>query len=57
MKVDENNQKMLAGVCLGCAETCHKNHDLLELYSKRNFCCDCGNDKFKNFTCTLFKVS
>ncbi|XP_030382952.1 putative E3 ubiquitin-protein ligase UBR7 [Scaptodrosophila lebanonensis] len=30
-----------AGVCLACSYRCHENHDLIELYTKRNFRCDC----------------
>ncbi|CAG7725009.1 unnamed protein product [Allacma fusca] len=37
-----------AGVCLGCANKCHENHQLVELYTKRVFRCDCGNKKFQN---------
>jgi len=36
------------GVCLACTYSCHDGHDIVELYTKRNFCCDCGNDKFKS---------
>lgn len=43
-----------AAVCYGCSINCHDGHELVELYTKRNFCCDCGNSKFKN-ACTLFK--
>ncbi|TYZ60370.1 hypothetical protein PybrP1_001342, partial [[Pythium] brassicae (nom. inval.)] len=35
-----------AGVCLACSYSCHENHELVELYTKRNFRCDCGNAKF-----------
>ncbi|XP_077394546.1 putative E3 ubiquitin-protein ligase UBR7 [Festucalex cinctus] len=42
-----------AGVCLACANKCHDGHDLFELYTKRNFRCDCGNGKFGDFQCTL----
>ncbi|KAL1506059.1 hypothetical protein ABEB36_005490 [Hypothenemus hampei] len=35
-----------AGVCLACCYHCHDGHDLIELYTKRNFRCDCGNSKF-----------
>ncbi|XP_056151356.1 putative E3 ubiquitin-protein ligase UBR7 [Lampris incognitus] len=47
-----------AGICPGyaCAEKCHNGHDIYELYTKRNFCCDCGNDKFGDFQCKLFPV-
>jgi E3 ubiquitin-protein ligase UBR7 len=45
----------LAGVCLACALECHEGHDLVELYTKRHFRCDCGNSKFVdgNKTCKL----
>nr|CAB3267474.1 putative E3 ubiquitin-protein ligase UBR7 [Phallusia mammillata] len=42
-----------AGICLACSLQCHKDHDLYELYTKRNFRCDCGNSKFPNLTCEL----
>ncbi|XP_027028648.1 putative E3 ubiquitin-protein ligase UBR7 [Tachysurus fulvidraco] len=42
-----------AGVCLACANTCHDGHHIYELYTKRNFCCDCGNSKFGSFKCKL----
>lgn len=40
------------GVCLACCFHCHEGHDLIELYTKRNFRCDCGNAKFAS-KCTL----
>ncbi|XP_018621579.1 putative E3 ubiquitin-protein ligase UBR7 [Scleropages formosus] len=43
-----------AGVCLACSYKCHEGHDLFELYTKRNFRCDCGNSKFKDFECKLY---
>lgn len=43
-----------AGVCLACSYHCHDGHDLVELYTKRNFRCDCGNSKFPaDNECTL----
>ncbi|XP_043119492.1 putative E3 ubiquitin-protein ligase UBR7 [Puntigrus tetrazona] len=42
-----------AGVCLACANACHDGHDICELYTKRNFRCDCGNEKFHGFKCSL----
>ncbi|XP_063803645.1 putative E3 ubiquitin-protein ligase UBR7 [Pseudophryne corroboree] len=48
------NKEEPAGICLACSYTCHEGHDLFELYTKRNFRCDCGNDKFKNLKCKLF---
>lgn len=35
-----------AGVCLACSYHCHEGHELVELYTKRLFRCDCGNKKF-----------
>ncbi|XP_077477263.1 putative E3 ubiquitin-protein ligase UBR7 isoform X2 [Stigmatopora argus] len=42
-----------AGICLACANKCHDGHDIFELYTKRNFRCDCGNGKFGDFHCRL----
>ncbi|KAM3594937.1 uncharacterized protein V6R79_015641 [Siganus canaliculatus] len=42
-----------AGLCLACANKCHDGHDIFELYTKRNFRCDCGNKKFGEFKCQL----
>uniref|UniRef100_A0A493SSW9 Putative E3 ubiquitin-protein ligase UBR7 n=1 Tax=Anas platyrhynchos platyrhynchos TaxID=8840 RepID=A0A493SSW9_ANAPP len=36
-----------------CSYECHGSHRLFELYTKRNFRCDCGNSKFKNLQCKL----
>ncbi|KAL7072301.1 hypothetical protein ACQ4LE_008628 [Meloidogyne hapla] len=50
------NGGQLAGVCYACCENCHEGHDLVELYTKRNFCCDCGNSKFgKSNKCKLYE--
>ncbi|XP_018329909.1 putative E3 ubiquitin-protein ligase UBR7 [Agrilus planipennis] len=45
-----------AGICLACCYHCHDGHDLIELYTKRNFRCDCGNSKFPANTCNLNKA-
>lgn len=45
----------LAGVCLACSYHCHEDHDLVELYTKRHFRCDCGNSKFPQNACKLLK--
>ncbi|XP_065657282.1 putative E3 ubiquitin-protein ligase UBR7 isoform X3 [Hydra vulgaris] len=44
-----------AGICYACSLTCHHEHDLIELYTKRNIRCDCGNSKFNGFECSLIK--
>ena len=41
------------GFCLSCSISCHENHDIIELYTKRKFKCDCGNVKFGGLKCTL----
>jgi len=42
----------VGGVCLACSYHCHEGHTLVELYTKRNFRCDCGTTRLKN-TCKL----
>jgi E3 ubiquitin-protein ligase UBR7 len=37
-----------SGICLACSYHCHEGHELVELYTKRNFRCDCGNSKMDN---------
>ncbi|EQC39148.1 hypothetical protein SDRG_03354 [Saprolegnia diclina VS20] len=44
-----------AGICLACSLTCHADHELVELYTKRHFRCDCGTSKFPNVPCTLYE--
>ncbi|XP_038075037.1 putative E3 ubiquitin-protein ligase UBR7 isoform X2 [Patiria miniata] len=44
-----------AGVCLACSYECHEGHQLYELYTKRNFRCDCGNSKFGSMQCKLIE--
>uniref|UniRef100_A0A8R1Z316 UBR-type domain-containing protein n=1 Tax=Pristionchus pacificus TaxID=54126 RepID=A0A8R1Z316_PRIPA len=43
-----------AGICYGCSLLCHDGHDLVELFTKRRFKCDCGNGAFKD-KCKLFE--
>lgn len=33
------------GVCYSCSIQCHADHDLAELFTKRNFACDCGTTR------------
>lgn len=49
----KSGDNQLAGICLACSYHCHDGHELIELYTKRNFCCDCGNSKFPSNKCTL----
>ncbi|XP_065070037.1 putative E3 ubiquitin-protein ligase UBR7 [Rhopilema esculentum] len=43
-----------AGICFACSLHCHDGHNLVELYTKRNFRCDCGNSAFTGSTCKLY---
>ncbi|KAG0046126.1 hypothetical protein BGZ83_008666 [Gryganskiella cystojenkinii] len=42
-----------AGFCYSCSISCHGDHNLVELFTKRSFRCDCGTDKFKDVKCKL----
>ncbi|OAA61879.1 metaphase-anaphase transition protein [Niveomyces insectorum RCEF 264] len=35
-----------AGVCYACSVQCHGDHTLVELFTKRQFTCDCGTTRF-----------
>ncbi|KAI5363780.1 putative E3 ubiquitin-protein ligase UBR7 [Septoria linicola] len=37
-----------AGVCYSCSISCHGEHNLVELFTKRDFVCDCGTTRFGN---------
>lgn len=37
-----------AGVCYSCSISCHGEHNLVELFSKRDFVCDCGTSRLSN---------
>lgn len=43
-----------AGICYSCSIQCHSKHELVELFSKREFTCDCGTTNMKsNGACKL----
>ncbi|KAK1756878.1 putative zinc finger in N-recognin-domain-containing protein [Echria macrotheca] len=35
-----------AGVCYACSVQCHGEHTLVEIFTKRDFTCDCGTTRF-----------
>ena len=37
-----------AGVCYSCSISCHGEHNLVELFTKRAFTCDCGTERYAN---------
>lgn len=47
----DDNSKAI-GICLACSLECHDHHQLVELYTKREFRCDCGL-KYKSVACRL----
>lgn len=43
-----------AAVCYSCSIACHGEHNLVELFNKRNFVCDCGTTRMPaSSICTL----
>ncbi|KAK3905135.1 protein mlo2 [Staphylotrichum tortipilum] len=43
-----------AGVCYACSVQCHGEHELVEIFAKRNFTCDCGTTRFpESSPCSL----
>ncbi|KAI1270434.1 hypothetical protein F5Y18DRAFT_13025 [Xylariaceae sp. FL1019] len=51
---DPNDPFNPAGICYSCSVQCHGEHELVEIFQKRNFTCDCGTTRFKpDQPCTL----
>ncbi|KAI0438585.1 hypothetical protein F4803DRAFT_88215 [Xylaria telfairii] len=51
---DSDGPFSAAGICYSCSVQCHGDHELVEIFQKRNFTCDCGTTRFKpNQPCTL----
>ncbi|KAI2640191.1 hypothetical protein GGS21DRAFT_402759 [Xylaria nigripes] len=43
-----------AGICYSCSVQCHGEHELVEIFQKRDFTCDCGTTRFgPDKPCTL----
>ncbi|KAG0140652.1 hypothetical protein CROQUDRAFT_52917 [Cronartium quercuum f. sp. fusiforme G11] len=42
-----------AGVCSACSVSCHADHQLVELFVRRNFLCDCGTTRCNPGGCEL----
>jgi E3 ubiquitin-protein ligase UBR7 len=40
-----DDQYSPAAVCYSCSVQCHGEHELVELFNKRNFVCDCGTTR------------
>ncbi|KAK7912079.1 hypothetical protein PG985_014560 [Apiospora marii] len=51
---DDSATHTPAGVCYACSVQCHGEHELVEIFQKRNFTCDCGTTRFAaDQPCTL----
>lgn len=40
------DMKKFGALCIGCSISCHRGHDIISLYFKRNIKCDCGNSSY-----------
>ncbi|KAG9661448.1 zf-UBR-domain-containing protein, partial [Aureobasidium melanogenum] len=50
----DNESSTPAAVCYSCSISCHGEHELVELFTKRNFVCDCGTTRIPSSApCTL----
>ncbi|CAI5527367.1 unnamed protein product, partial [Closterium sp. Naga37s-1] len=45
-----------AGICTSCSLKCHDGHELVELYTKRRFRCDCGTSRFQGSVVPLCQL-
>lgn len=41
------------GICYSCSIYCHADHELVDLFEKRNFVCDCGTSRMNGEVCRL----
>ncbi|KAK5073064.1 hypothetical protein LTR64_000527 [Lithohypha guttulata] len=45
-----------AGLCYGCSISCHGDHNLVELFKRRNFVCDCGTTRTPDSSPCILRV-
>jgi len=45
-----------AAVCAACSVSCHGEHDLVELFVRREFTCDCGTERMGAGSCCSLRV-
>lgn len=50
------NENEPIGVCYSCSIQCHSSHDIVELFSKREFACDCGTTKVSKIPLNACKL-
>ncbi|RDA84726.1 hypothetical protein CP532_5231 [Ophiocordyceps camponoti-leonardi (nom. inval.)] len=46
-----------AGVCYACSVQCHGEHNLVEIFLKRNFTCDCGTTRIPSTSPCALRVN
>ena len=46
-----------AGVCYACSVQCHGEHQLVEIFAKRNFTCDCGTTRLPATACCTLRLN
>ncbi|KAJ1800565.1 hypothetical protein LPJ59_001002 [Coemansia sp. RSA 2399] len=44
-RVAAKEETLPAGMCYSCSIECHSGHEVVELFTKRNFRCDCGTKR------------
>jgi E3 ubiquitin-protein ligase UBR7 len=54
LDADTVDHVLPSAVCYSCSISCHADHQLVELFHKRHFRCDCGTkERFPKGTCQL----
>lgn len=53
---DNKEEQYMNGVCYSCSIQCHTDHELVELFSKRNFTCDCGTTRMTDPCCLRNRI-
>ena len=53
--VPSSEQK--GAICYSCSIQCHGSHNLVELFCKRDFTCDCGTIRMGSTPCSLRKTA
>ncbi|KAK5994896.1 Protein mlo2 [Cladobotryum mycophilum] len=46
-----------AGVCYACSVQCHGEHELVEIFQKRNFTCDCGTTRLPSTSPCALRIN
>ncbi|GMM33712.1 hypothetical protein DASC09_010370 [Saccharomycopsis crataegensis] len=52
-----NPSREMNGICYSCSIQCHHDHELVELFTKRNFACDCGTTRIPTNGCCKLRYA